>query len=84
MNTVYILYSKRDNRFYIGLTQDIKRRLREHKSKSSRYRDFELIFSEDFVSKADAKRRERYFKVAKGKRTLRIMLKESLKEMQGL
>jgi putative endonuclease len=81
--TVYVLYSQADSKFYIGFTSDLKRRLLEHRSKrnhtTSRYKNFELIFREDFISKQDAMRRERYFKTSKGKRTLRLMLKESLK-----
>jgi predicted GIY-YIG superfamily endonuclease len=37
-----------------------------------------LIFCEYFLSKADAQRREKYFKTTKGKRTLKLILKNSL------
>lgn len=38
-----------------------------------------LIFYEAFQSSKDAIRRERYLKSTKGKTTLRLMLRESLK-----
>ncbi len=84
MYTVYILYNKKDDKFYIGFTSDLKRRLSEHKAKKNhttlRYSDFELVLSEDFKNKQDASRREKYFKTTKGRKALRLMLKETLKE----
>jgi putative endonuclease len=41
-------------------------------------RPLELIFYESFLCKADALRRETYFKTTKGKVTLRQMLKKFL------
>jgi putative endonuclease len=79
---VYVLYSLKDNSFYIGFTENLKQRLTDHfhgnsKSTAPR-RPFKLIFCEYFFSKKDALRRERYFKTTKGKRTLKLMLKNSL------
>jgi putative endonuclease len=46
---VYIILSLKDNRYYIGYTNNIKRRLQDHhrgKSQSIRYRGpFELVLS---------------------------------------
>jgi len=79
---VYVLYSLKDNQFYIGYTQNLKQRLTDHfhgnsKGTSSR-RPFILTFCEYFLSRKDAMRREKYFKTSSGKRTLRLMLKYSL------
>jgi len=79
---VYVLYSIKDDKFYIGFTEDLKRRLTEHfqgnsKSTGSR-RPFHLVFCEYYLSKVDAMRREKYFKTTAGKRALRLMLKDSL------
>jgi len=86
---VYILLSKKDNHFYIGSTNDLKRRIKEHqygKNVSTAKRlPVELIYFEGHRSKEDATRRERYLKTDKGKRTLRQILKESLhKEVNPL
>ena len=82
---VYILYSHKDHQFYIGYTSDYTRRMSEHaegRSKSTACRrPFSVILCEYYFAKADALRRKEYFKTSAGKRTLRLMLKESLKEL---
>ena len=82
MYYVYILLSLKDKKFYIGFTNDLKRRLKEHnsgKNTSTKSRlPLELLYYEAHLSKADAMRRERYFKTTKGKSTLRQMLRDSL------
>ncbi len=35
MYTVYVLYSDLDDKFYIGFTSNLKRRLSEHKAKKN-------------------------------------------------
>lgn len=81
MHYTYIL-KMNNNKFYIGYTDDIKRRLREHKcghiNTTKKYLPIRLIFYEAFLNKKDAARREKYFKTSKGKTTLRLMLKEFL------
>ncbi len=83
MHYTYILKSLKDNKLYIGQTDDLKRRFNEHqrgKNNSTKARrPFELIFYEAFLSKSDAIRRERYFKSTKGKSSLKQMLRDSLK-----
>jgi len=73
---------KGNKKIYIGRTDDLKRRIKEHYNKkvwtTKRMKRVELIFYEAFKSKKDAIRRERYFKTTKGKKALKIMLKESL------
>ena len=79
---VYVLVSLADGKFYIGYSADLPRRMSEHEGGRSRStasrRPFRLVYSECFLSANDALRREGYFKTAKGKRTLRLMLRESL------
>ncbi len=81
---VYILISLKDKKFYIGYTGDLRRRLKEHNagkniSTKSR-RPLKLMYYEAHLSKADAERRERYFKTTKGKATLKQMLRCSLEK----
>lgn len=82
---MYILFSHKDYQFYIGYTSDLKRRLTEHfngKSKSTApRRPFSLIFCEYFLSKADAERRENYFKTTAGKKSLRLMIRQSYQDL---
>ena len=79
---VYILRSRLDKRLYIGFTEDVFKRLQQHNDgnvqSTKPRRPFDLIFFEAYVNKYDALRREKYFKTAKGKTTVRSMLKEYL------
>lgn len=79
---VYVLLSLKDHKFYIGFTNDLERRIKEHErgkniSTNSRL-PVKLIYFEGHLSKEDALRRESYFKTTKGKTTLRQILKEYL------
>jgi putative endonuclease len=82
---VYVLYSLKDSKMYIGYTTNLKQRLSNHnqgKTKSTAKRlPFKLLFCEAYISKKDALRREKYFKTTAGKKTLKLMLRESLKEI---
>lgn len=84
MYYVYLLRSKKkDHWHYVGYTSNLKERFKEHQnglSESTKpYRPLELIFYEAYKSKSDAKRREAYFKTNKGKRALKLMLKDGLR-----
>ena len=83
---VYILLSLRDLDFYVGFTENLKKRYTKHndgKNKATKSRKpFELIFYEAYRNKYDALRREKYLKSTKGKTTLRAMLKEYLDSLK--
>lgn len=84
---VYVLYSLKDFKLYIGYTTNLTRKLSEHfkgasKSTAAR-RPFRLIFCEYYLSQKDALRREKYFKTNPGKKTLKLMLRESFSELKG-
>ncbi len=84
MHYVYVFLSLKDEKFYIGFTNDLERRLKEHnsgKNISTKSRlPLKLFYYEAHLSKKDAARRERYFKTTKGKSTLKQMLRDSLME----
>lgn len=79
---VYILKSKVDDGFYVGYTENIKRRLKEHNSglnqSTKSKKPWKLIFFEGYLDKKDAQRREKYLKTSQGMRLLKRMLKEYL------
>lgn len=80
MFTVYILINKQSGRHYIGSTSDIIRRLAEHNrghTFSTRYgkNNWDLIYSEEFSSALEAKRRERQIKSYKGGEAFKRLLK---------
>lgn len=75
MYTVYILLSEKDNKRYIGFTDNLVRRLFEHNSglvKSTKNRKpLKLIYTEQFENKSDAMNRERFFKSGFGRSFLK-------------
>lgn len=82
---VYVLFSVRDKKLYIGFTRNVFKRLAQHnegKTKSTACRrPLQLIYYEAHLLKKDALRRESYFKTTSGKRSLRIMLNSVLSEL---
>lgn len=72
---VYILRSKQDSRKYVGMTTDIDKRLYQHNAgrvRSTRTRrPLTLIYKEELSSLVDARKREKYFKTAAGRRFLK-------------
>jgi putative endonuclease len=80
---VYILKSKIDKKLYIGCTNDLRRRLKEHnlglvESTKSR-KPFYLVYYEAYASKDDAFTREHNLKLrAKSLRQLKIRIKNCL------
>jgi putative endonuclease len=62
MYYVYLLQFKKDQGFYIGQTEDLNRRIKDHKkgkTKSIKHRgEFILVYYEAYRSKKDATRRE--------------------------
>lgn len=87
---VYVLFSLKDFKLYIGYTSDLEARKRQHFGgevlSTAPRRPLEIIYYESHLSQKDALRREKYFKTSSGRRTLKMMLRTSLEERnyQGL
>jgi putative endonuclease len=83
MYYTYALYSKKINKFYIGFTDNLKRRTKEHKSgkthSTKRMKDFELTYYEACKSKKDAQDRERQLKTGFGRGYLKRRLENYLR-----
>ena len=78
MYYVYVLISEnseKDNKFYIGITNNIQRRLQEHKSgqqKSTKARrPFRLLLEERYDDRVSARAREKYLKSGIGREFLK-------------
>lgn len=86
MYYVYILFSKKDHRLYTGYTNDLKRRLHEHKNgqniATKNRLPLLLIYYEFYIKQSDAKRREKYLKGGNGRAQLKIQLQDLLKELE--
>ncbi|UCB57260.1 MAG: GIY-YIG nuclease family protein [Candidatus Omnitrophota bacterium] len=82
MYYVYLLISTKDNNQYIGFTEDIDKRLKEHNAgkvvSTKNRRPLKLIYFEAYLDKRDAQGREQFLKSGAGKRFLRKQLKHHL------
>ena len=75
---VYVLRSLSNARFYTGSTNDLERRIAEHARGKSRYTrhagPFELIHTEEYPTRLEARRRERFLKSGDGREQLAELL----------
>ena len=82
MYYVYVLKSRKDNNFYIGSTNDLRRRFREHNSgwvfSTKSRKPFALIYYEAYGVESDARKREMNLKLrSRAFAQLRKRIKES-------
>ena len=82
MYYVYILLSKKDNQFYTGFTEDLRRRVAEHNKgkvqSTAARRPLQLVYYEGSIDQKDAIHREKYLKTTYGKQYLRNRIKNYL------
>ncbi len=75
MFTTYVLYSTGYDRIYIGQTNNLELRLKQHNkglSKSTKhYRPWIVIYSENFNSRSEAMKREKELKSHAGRDFIR-------------
>lgn len=75
----YILQSKKDNQWYTGYTEDLRKRFSEHNKglvyATSKRRPLTLVYYEACMDERDAKMREQYLKSGQGKRYIKNRLK---------
>ncbi|MFY9461897.1 MAG: GIY-YIG nuclease family protein [Candidatus Sungiibacteriota bacterium] len=79
---VYILESKRDSDFYVGLTNDLRSRIEKHNKNqvfATKFRTpFALVYYEAHFNKNDAAAREQFLKTGWGKNWVQRTLKNYL------
>jgi len=79
---VYVLQSLKDKQFYVGYTNDLKSRIKEHNTgrviSTRGRRPLKLVYYEACLNQQDATRREKYLKTAWGKRYIKNRLKKYL------
>ena len=75
MYFVYILKSINFSKTYVGITDNIERRLSQHNNGDSfytkRYLPWEIVHKEEHSDRIEARKREKYLKSAAGRRYLR-------------
>lgn len=79
MYYTYVLKSKKNNRLYIGSTDNLKRRIREHNSGlGGKYTKnngpFDLIFYEAYKMYNLARKSEKFYKTGYGREVLKDKL----------
>ena len=86
MYYVYILYSKKLSKKYIGVTKNLKIRIEQHKNKlvpfTSKINDWELIYYEVFSSKLNAYSEEKFLKSGKGRERIKFLLIDTMKNFK--
>ena len=69
---VYVLYSPSSERYYVGMTANINRRLGEHNlgntPSTKPFIPWVVVFQEEFSKRPEARLREKYLKSAAGRR----------------
>ena len=79
--SVYLLQSEKSGIYYVGIAQDVNARLKEHNRGKSKFTKghipWELIYQEYVGNIKLARKKEKYYKSASGKKAL---LKRILKE----
>lgn len=82
---VYILLSKKDNKLYVGCTNDPARRIRDHNYgkvfATKNRRPLVMIHTEEFENKTDAFNRERFLKTLWSARFKKKILEEYKQNM---
>ncbi len=74
MYYVYVLFSQKLNKRYIGSTKDIDRRIKEHNLGKSKFTStgisWKLIYKESFPTNNEARKRELFLKSGVGRKFL--------------
>ena len=76
---IYILYSEKCDKFYVGQTQDLDKRLIEHNSGkggafSSTCMPWVLKYSEEFANRSEAVKREKEIKNKKSRKYIEWLI----------
>jgi putative endonuclease len=78
--TVYLLYSDIHSRTYIGQTSNLEKRLERHNKgfviSTRLFKPWRIIYSEEFASRSEAIRREKWFKTGSGRTQIQSKLVE--------
>jgi putative endonuclease len=75
---VYILHSQKTDKFYVGQTNNLERRLKDHNSGYSNYSKagipWNLVFAKVFDSRSEAMSYEKFLKSKKDKRFIEKLI----------
>ncbi|MCR4283934.1 MAG: GIY-YIG nuclease family protein [Parcubacteria group bacterium] len=78
MYYTYAIKSEVRNYIYVGLTNNLDRRIKQHNDKKERttraYAPFRILFIEKFTTRTDARQKEKYLKSGAGKEYLKTLI----------
>jgi putative endonuclease len=78
MSWVYILRNSKTDRYYIGSTDNLERRLKQHSNGHTRttrvLETFELVYKEEYMTIPEAREREKKLKSYKSKKYLKWLI----------
>ncbi len=84
---VYILKSIKNNRYYIGSTENIERRLQEHNSGKSKYTKltapFILVFKKEYQTVQEARLIETKLKKFKSRKVIEQIISDGVIKTKG-
>ena len=80
MFTVYVLYSRKFKKIYVGFTSDLEARFKSRnelgtKGWTIKYRPWIILYQEEFDSKSEAMKREKELKSGKGREFIWSLIK---------
>jgi putative endonuclease len=75
---VYVLYSEKHNKHYVGCTSNLLERFKSHnslgtKGYTAKYRPWTVIHVEFFKSREEALKREKYLKTGAGRDYIKLL-----------
>lgn len=80
MYYIYILYSESKDKFYVGESDDPKKRLVSHNSGISKYtsiaNDWKVVYTETFETRKEAIIREKAIKKKKSRKYIEWMIRK--------
>jgi putative endonuclease len=75
---VYIIYSRKLDKYYVGHTEDIAKRLEQHNSGISTFTakssDWEIVYQEVFETREGARLREKAIKAKKSRKYIEWLI----------
>ena len=80
MYTVYVLYSEKFGKLYTVISSNLEERFKSHnelgtKGWTKNFRPWIIIYTEEYVNKSDAVKREKYLKGGIGREFIKSLIK---------
>ena len=75
---VYVLRDPKSDKLYVGYSSDLRKRIKTHHTKgvkTTKHRDYGLIYYEAYIHRQDALGREKFLKGGSGRKYLNKQLK---------